>query len=431
MRLLRNRLFVFLCVLCVSPVNVLAAEPLAFEVVHEHGVGSCRGRLLVDESGIRFESERRDHSREWKFVEIQDLRLEPGGMRVLTYEDRRWWFGADRAFQFRVTGEEAIWRRLRDILAPRLERRLVVAHAEPPGEILYRFAAKHRHGSKGCEGVLAFGERTVSYASDQPGESRTWSYGDIESISSSGPFELTLNTYERQSFHYGSRRAFEFQLKEPLSEAAYNELWRKVNTASAPEALLPKAEGLEPPERAYDRLSRLADEAAERIFSARPEAPQPPVESASSPVPDLEQVLHSLARVESNFNPLVLSPKGARGVWQFMPDTARRYGLRVDARVDERTDVEKSRLAAAGYLTDLYSEFRDWKLVLAAYNAGEQRIRRVIERTGIRDFSRMAHLRLLPEETRRYVPEVFTGFAASAMPTPVYWFALTAPPVNE
>jgi soluble lytic murein transglycosylase-like protein len=116
--------------------------------------------------------------------------------------------------------------------------------------------------------------------------------------------------------------------------------------------------------------------------------------------------LLAVALVESGFNPLALSPKGARGIWQFMPETATRYGLTVSATDDHRTHLDHSTRAAARYLRDLYRQFGDWKLALAAYNWGEKKVQRVIERTGIRDFDRMAQRGLLPLETRKYVPAV-------------------------
>ncbi len=108
--------------------------------------------------------------------------------------------------------------------------------------------------------------------------------------------------------------------------------------------------------------------------------------------------------VESGGRSTALSPKGARGLWQLMPETARRYGLRVSAGNDERTNAEKSTWAAARYLRDLHAQFGDWKLAFAAYNAGERAVQHAIESAGSNDFSRVKAL--LPAETRAYVPAV-------------------------
>lgn len=106
-----------------------------------------------------------------------------------------------------------------------------------------------------------------------------------------------------------------------------------------------------------------------------------------------------LPAIESGFNPFAVSRSGAAGLWQFMPQTARRYGLRVDHIVDERYDIQKSTEAAARYLKDLYSFFKNWELALAAYNCGE---RCVFSRTGGVDFWQTKEF--LPLETRNYVP---------------------------
>src|SRR5450631_407906 len=117
----------------------------------------------------------------------------------------------------------------------------------------------------------------------------------------------------------------------------------------------------------------------------------------------------ALVLVESGGQILALSPKGARGIWQFMPDTARRYGLVVTAERDERIEVVKSTRAAARYLRDLHQRFGDWRLAFAAYNAGEQAVERAVARAGHGDFSRID--RALPEETRNYIPAVMHAMA--------------------
>lgn len=120
----------------------------------------------------------------------------------------------------------------------------------------------------------------------------------------------------------------------------------------------------------------------------------------------LPTALMGVAAVESGFDPEVLSPKGALGLWQLMPQTARRFGLEVSARRDDRLDPVKSTYAAASYLKDLYALFGDWPLALAAYNAGEDRVQQALDRHGARDFWALSRRSALPEETRRYVPAV-------------------------
>jgi len=113
--------------------------------------------------------------------------------------------------------------------------------------------------------------------------------------------------------------------------------------------------------------------------------------------------------VESAYNPYAQSEAGARGIWQFVRDTGRRYGLNQVGALDERHHPEKSTRAAAQYLRDLYGVFADWPLALAAYNAGEYRILKIIESTGVEDFWQMSGRGLLPKETRNYVPAVLAA----------------------
>jgi membrane-bound lytic murein transglycosylase D len=115
-----------------------------------------------------------------------------------------------------------------------------------------------------------------------------------------------------------------------------------------------------------------------------------------------------LGLVESGFQTTVQSGKSALGMWQLMPDTARELGLRTGP-ADERTNVALSTRAAARHLRALYSNFGDWNLVLAAYNAGERRVTEAIARAGTRDFWRLAEAGALPRETAGYVPAVLAA----------------------
>ena len=116
-----------------------------------------------------------------------------------------------------------------------------------------------------------------------------------------------------------------------------------------------------------------------------------------------------LAMVESGFSPFAFSWASAAGPWQFMPRTARRYGLRVGFWVDERRDFERSTEAAARHLTWLYTLFEDWHLAMAAYNAGAGRMRSVLRRSGVEDFWSLQDTRRVRRETKQYVPKILAS----------------------
>lgn len=116
---------------------------------------------------------------------------------------------------------------------------------------------------------------------------------------------------------------------------------------------------------------------------------------------DLPSQLKYLAVIESGLKTTAVSWAGAVGPWQFMPATARRYGLIVTRSSDQRTDYIKSTHAAAQYLRDLYAEFQDWLLVIAAYNGGEGRVRQAIQRSHSTDFWKLQYQ--LPTESMNHV----------------------------
>src|SRR6266851_867165 len=138
----------------------------------------------------------------------------------------------------------------------------------------------------------------------------------------------------------------------------------------------------------------------------------------------LPEELVFTAMIESGFNPVAVSRAGAKGLWQFMAPTARLYGLRVDRWLDERLDPEKSTVAAANYLRDLYTVFGSWDLAQAAYNAGEMKVIRAIKGTGTRDFWSLTNSRLLRDETKNYVPAIHAVTIISQEPEQ-YGFAVT------
>jgi peptidoglycan lytic transglycosylase D len=116
------------------------------------------------------------------------------------------------------------------------------------------------------------------------------------------------------------------------------------------------------------------------------------------------QDLMYLAQAESGFQPLALNPSGARGMWQFMASRAAGYGLQRSWWIDERQDPVKSTRAAARHLKDLYNQFGDWYLAMAAYDSGPGNVQQAVRRTGYADFWELYKRNVLPKETKNYVP---------------------------
>lgn len=124
-----------------------------------------------------------------------------------------------------------------------------------------------------------------------------------------------------------------------------------------------------------------------------------------------------LAAIESGFDPRAVSPAGAAGLWQFMPDTGQLYGLDQSVWADERRSIARATAAAVTHLRDLHERFGRWDLALAAYNAGYDRVGNALERVAAArgpvrlddkplGFSDLAAARALPEETINYVPQI-------------------------
>jgi membrane-bound lytic murein transglycosylase D len=155
---------------------------------------------------------------------------------------------------------------------------------------------------------------------------------------------------------------------------------------------------------------------------------RPPPPGAQTYVPRLKPIFAAqgtppslvwLAEVESSFNPQARSPAGAAGLFQFMPVTARSLGLALSPE-DERLNPDKSGRAAATYLGYLHRRFADWRLALAAYNAGETRVNNLLLQGKTRSYDTIAPK--LPAETQLYVPKMEAtlrrreGLALTALP---------------
>jgi len=203
---------------------------------HDHTRKGCTGTLTAGDQGLSYEEnaaarrKKRKHPHRWNWAygDIQQLEISPKRMRVLTYRDNKWKLGADREFTFDALSG-ANFTSAYSMLKDRLDQRFVAAVDDATVKPLWELPVKHLARISGSEGVLVFGRDRIVYRTDKKGEARTWRYSDIDNIGTSGPFSLTLTTFERAKTHYGSRKDFNFQLKQRLEEARYNDLWRRIN----------------------------------------------------------------------------------------------------------------------------------------------------------------------------------------------------------
>src|SRR5258705_5925451 len=123
-----------------------------------------------------------------------------------------------------------------------------------------------------------------------------------------------------------------------------------------------------------------------------------------------------MAHQQSAFKTNAYSRARAKGMWQFMSFTGRKYNLRIDAWIDQRSDFQKATRAAAAYLRDLHERYGDWYLAMAAYNAGEGKIDRAVARARSRDFWAIAKTRYIRAETKSYVPAILASILIDKSP---------------
>ncbi len=149
------------------------------------------------------------------------------------------------------------------------------------------------------------------------------------------------------------------------------------------------------------------------------------LERSSRYLPSIQKILAKdglpldlayIAMIESGYSAHAESSASAVGPWQFIQPTGHRYGLTVNWWLDERRDFEKSTVAAAQYLADLYKMFGSWYLVAAGYNTGENRIRRLLRRHKTADYWDLVRLKVIPKETQDYVPKLIAAMLIAKAP---------------
>ena len=221
--------------------GLFAQQSFVYEAWHGHSrpphirKAGGLGTLTISDAGVSFQESYKEgkmpkhpHEWRWDYQDIQQLKVTPESLTVLTYSDDKWKPGADREYQFDLTAGKSL-EDAYNVLKRRLDRRFVAAIADTPTAMLWELPAKHLQALVGDEGLIQVGTDAIAYKSDRANQSRTWRYEDIDNISSSGPFQLTITTFEHARMHYGSRKSFEFELKQRLEESRYNDLWLRLN----------------------------------------------------------------------------------------------------------------------------------------------------------------------------------------------------------
>lgn len=191
----------------------LSAADYRFPMRHEHLRKGCDGEMIVRADGISFNGPK--HARSWKYEDIQQLKLGPRGIHLVTYKDNALLLGADREYDFRGAVPKGVYAFWKDQLDQRF-----VAELSEEVKPLWSIPVKHVRRIKGTEGKLEFARDRIVYVTDDAADSRTWRLSDIENVSTSGPFQLTIVSFEK---------SFQFQLKQALDEGKYNQLWRQIN----------------------------------------------------------------------------------------------------------------------------------------------------------------------------------------------------------
>lgn len=204
------------------------ARAETFQVEHDHFWRSCKGSLVFGDKTVEYISEKKEHSRSWKYEDIQQLAISPGRISILTYDSRKIEFGADRAFNFKIVSG-SLSDRFRMEVSRKLTRPLVSAILPETIDARFSIPARHRLFLNDSQGILEFGEESVVYRSDEPKDSRIWRYDELLSIGSTGPLQLRIGALQKTGGEYGEEKNYVFDLKRRMTSEEYDFIWDKIN----------------------------------------------------------------------------------------------------------------------------------------------------------------------------------------------------------
>jgi hypothetical protein len=199
-----------------------------FQVEHDHSWRSCKGKLVFGDTTVEYIAEKKEHSHSWKYEDIQQLAIAPGRISILTFNARKIEFGADQAFNFKLLSGT-----LSDQFRVEISRKLTrpIVSGILPAKIDARFSipARHRLFLNDSQGILEFGEETIAYRANEPGNSRIWRYDELLSMGSTGPFQLRLGALQKTGGEYGEEKNYVFDLKRQMTSEEYDFIWDKIN----------------------------------------------------------------------------------------------------------------------------------------------------------------------------------------------------------
>lgn len=204
------------------------ARAETFQVEHDHLWRSCKGKLVFGDTTVEYVAGKKEHSRIWKYEDIQQLAIAPGEISILTYDTRKIEFGADQTFNFKLLSGT-----LSDKFRQEIEKKLThpLVSSVVPEQIKVKFSilARHRLFLDDSQGILEFGEDIIVYRSGKPKGSRVWRYEELLSIGSTGPFQLRLGALQKTGGEYGEEKNYVFDLKRRLTSEEYDFVWEKIH----------------------------------------------------------------------------------------------------------------------------------------------------------------------------------------------------------
>jgi hypothetical protein len=214
-----------LCIVALfAPFSGVAAT-FEYAARHDHWRKECSGTLRFDDSGASYtqnSGKKQEHRFAWRYEDMQQLEVSDGGViRVLSYKDRVMLAGKDQPYEFKLDDQEDLTPLYRDLRA-KLDQRFIARLADISGTPQWQAPVKLLGTFLGTEGTLTVFADRVVYSTAEKGESRTWRDIDIRNVSSSGPFDFHIETFEING-------KFHFQLKHALDQQSYDALWHRLN----------------------------------------------------------------------------------------------------------------------------------------------------------------------------------------------------------